>query len=149
MFKVYTGKPSVKYFGKGDTTIKILNGGVVRLLTTGKLGVLGNDSDDAILGVSAKTVATADSDDSVPVMIAEEGVEWEVETDSDGGASATDVGRFCAIDTGDTTNPNATVDISDSVIPAFFITSIVSATKVRGRLGRTALRKPSTHDLDT
>lgn len=148
-FRVYKGKTQVNYFAKGDTTIRIVVGSAVKVGATGKLLNLANDSDDRIIGVSQKLVATGDSADLVPVVMASEDVVFEVETDSDGGAAASDVGRFVAIDTGDTTNPNATVDISDSGIPHFMITEIVSATKVRGYFGRVALRQPQGDAYDS
>jgi len=148
-FRVYKGKPAVEYFTKGDTDLKIVDGSAVVINTSGQLGLPANDSDDKLIGVARKTIATTDSADEVPVLMASEDVVWEVETDSDGGATDTDVGRFCAIDTGDTTNPRATVDIDDSSVPHFLITQVVSSTKVRGRFARTTLRKPATHDLDT
>ena len=150
MFRVYRGKPSVEYFIRpGTDTHTLHNGSAVRFMTTGTIGHLENDSDDVIIGVARKAVAAGDTDNNVPVQVAEEGVVWEVETDSDGGASATDVGRYCAIDTGDTVRNNATVDISDSVVAMFLITQVVSSTLVRGRFARTALRQPATHGLDT
>lgn len=149
MFKLYKGTPQVNYFKKADTTIRIVNGGAVEVAATGALVNPLNDSDDRVIGVSRKTVATADSADLVPVELASEDVTWEVDTDSDGGAAATDIGRFVALDTGDSTNPNASVDISDSGIPHFFITAVVSATKVRGKFGRTALRQPQGDAYDS
>jgi hypothetical protein len=148
-FRVYRGKPIVAYFKKTDTTVNFVDGSAVMLNTSGALALPSNDSNDRILGVCQKNIAAKDSDNNVPVILATEDVEWEVETDSDGGASSTDVGRFCALDTGDTTNPRATVDVSDSTIPHFLITQVVSATKVRGRFARTTLRKPATDRLDT
>lgn len=148
-FKVYRGKPIVVMSRKTDTTTRMIVGSAVQLNASGVLGLPANDSDDKVLGVVQKLIATADTVNDVPVILATEDVEWEVETDSDGGATATDVGRYCAIDTGDTTNPRATVDVSDSDVPHFYIAQFVSATKVRGRFARTALRKPATHDLDT
>lgn len=147
--KVYKGKPPVSYYTKGDTTIRIVDGSVVQLNTSGQLSLIANDSDDKILGVAHKTVALSSTDNDVPVQLAVEDVEWEVTTDSDGGALATDVGRFAAFDTGDTTNPRATLDVNDSTVPHFLITQFVSATKVRGRFARTTLRKPATHDFDS
>lgn len=147
--KVYAGKPQVRYFKKGDTTLKISNGAAVDLRATGALTNVLNDSDDRVIGVARKTVATADSADMVPVQLASEDVIWEADVDSDGGAAATDVGRFVALDTGDTTNWGASVDISDSGIPHFQITEVVSATKVRGRFARTALRQPQGDAYDS
>lgn len=151
MFRLYKGKPTVEYFTRpaADThTLQV--GSAVSLDTAGVIRHLNNDSDDQILGVSAKLVASDVAGTGIPVLMAEENVVWEVETDSDGGASATDVGSMCAIDTGDTARMNGTVDVSDRTIPMFLITEVVSATKVRGRFARTALRRPAvTDNLDS
>ena len=148
-FRVYKGKETIVYSRKTDTTTRFIEGSLVVLNTAGTLGLPANDSDDKIYGVCRKTILAKDSDENVPVALASEDVEYEIDTDSDGGASSTDVGRYAAVDTGDTTNPRATLDVSDSDIPHVFITQFVSATKVRGRLARTSLRKPATHDFDT
>src|SRR3990167_764159 len=137
-FKVYKGKPQINYFGKTDTTVRITNGSAVMLGATGKLLLPNNDSDDRVLGVSLADIpVTADTNGSFPVAFASEEVTWEVDVDSDGGAAATDVGRFVALDTtADTTvNTRASVDVSDSGIPHFYITEVVSGTKVRGKFG--------------
>lgn len=148
-FRVYKGNPQVQYFKKADTTIRVNNGSAVQVGATGALLLPANDSDDRVFGVARRNVALADSSDLVPVELASEEVTWEVETDSDAGAAATDVGRFVALDTGDTTNPRATVDISDSGIPHFLITEVVSASKVRGKFGRTVLRQPQGDAYDS
>lgn len=149
-FKVYKGKPSVEYFTRaGADTHSLLVGSALSMDTTGTVRHISNDSDDRIIGVSGKAGDAGDTITGVPVLIGEEDVVWEVETDSDGGAAATDVGNYCAIDTGDTVNMNATVDISDVTVPAFLITQVVSSTKVRGRFARTALRTPQGDDLDS
>ena len=146
--KVYKGTPQVNYFTKGDTTIRIVDGAALTLSATGRLLNVLNDSDDRIIGVGRKTIAVADTG-PVPVMFPSESVTWEVDVDSDGGAASTDVGRFVALDTTDTNSIGATVDISDSGIPAFYITEVVSATKVRGKFARTALRQPQGDAYDS
>ncbi|MEK6830166.1 MAG: hypothetical protein AABY15_08685 [Nanoarchaeota archaeon] len=151
----YSGKTKLMHFDKADTTVRIVDGGAVQFSAAGKLNDLANDSDDRIFGVCRRTMALADtspdtSGKSVPVEVPVENyTEWLIDTDSDGGASATDVGRYCALDTGDTVNINARADVSDSDIPHILITGVVSATKIIGILARTALSKPATHDFDT
>jgi hypothetical protein len=152
-FKVYKGKPQINYFRKTDTTVRILNGSAVMLGATGRLLLPNNDSDDRVLGVSkADMPVGADTNAVYPVALASEDVTWEVDVDSDGGAAATDVGRFVALDTtADTTGSQirSQVDVSDSGIPHFYITEVVSASLVRGKFGRTALRQPQGDAYDS
>lgn len=151
-FRVYQGKPTVVYKNRaGADTHALEVGSAVAMdsIVAGTITHLAGDSDDKIWGVAQKAGAAGDTIADVPVLMAEESVTWEVETDSDGGAAASDVGTFCAIDTEDTANMNATVDISDKAPAHFLITEVVSATRVRGRFGRTALRQPAGDALDS
>lgn len=149
-FRRWRGKTKFLHYTKGDTTVRIVDGGLVQWNSSGQLTKLNNDSDDRVIGVCRKTVATADTADSVPVEVpVENWVEWLIDTDSDGGAADSDVGRYCAIDTGDSDNVNATVDIDDSTVPHVLITGVRSSTQVIGVLARTAIGKPATHDLDS
>src|SRR3990167_4150950 len=152
-FKVYKGKPQINYFRKTDTTVRMANGSAVMLGATGRLLLPNNDSDDRVLGVlMGNAFVGADTNGLFPVALASEDVTWEVDVDSDGGAAATDVGRFVAVDTTADTTLNeirSQVDVSDSGIPHFYITEVVSATKVRGKFGRTALRQPQGDGYDS
>lgn len=149
MIKVYKGKPTIEYFRKTDTTVRFSKGGLVELALSGNLVVLSNDSTDHPLGILMKDLPLSDSDDLVPVALADERVIWEMDLDASGGAADSDVGRYCAIDTGDTVNVQNTVDIDDTSPPFFLITQVVSSTKVRGILARTALRTPAGDSLDS
>lgn len=136
------GKTKLMHFKKGDTTHSLRAGGVVRLDDSANLVPLLNDTSDfRALGVCRQTVTITDSSQlSIPVEVpVENGVEWLIDTDSDAGASASDVGRYCAFDTATASDSeSARVDISDTTIRAVFITGIVSASKVRGILAKQA-----------
>lgn len=153
MFKVYTGKPVVKHFRKTDTTIRVRSGSAVMLGATGRLLLPNNDSDDRVLGVALQNIhVDADTNALYAVALAGEDIVWEVDVDSDGGAVSSDVGRFVALDTtADTTGSEvrSQVDVSDSGIPHFMITEVLSGTKVRGIFGRTALRQPQGDAYDS
>lgn len=136
------GKTKLMHFKKGDTTHSLRAGGLVRLDDSANLIPLANDSSDfRCLGVCRQTVTITDSTQtSIPVEVPiENGVEWLIDTDSDSGASASDVGRFCALDTATVSDSEATrVDVSDTTIRAVFITGVVNGGKVRGVIARTA-----------
>lgn len=135
-------------FKKGDTTHSIADGGLVKLDDSSNLIPPANDSTDngRILGVARLSVALTDTSSwagapMVPVEVPiERMVEWEIDADSDAGAAASDVGRYCGIDTtggnsvaaGDSAGTR--VDISDTAIRTVGITGLISASKVRGVL---------------
>lgn len=153
MIRVYKSKPQVEYFRKTDTSDNIRVGSAVMVDATGRLVLPNNDSDDRVIGVAAQDIlVSADTNAYYSVELASEEVTWEADVDSDGGAAATDVGRFVALDTdADTTGAEvrSQVDVSDSGIPHFFITQVVSASLVRGKFGRTALRQPQGDAYDS
>ena len=138
MFRKISGKTKTMYFKK-DTTEQVRDGSLVTFnLDSGQVVRVGNDSDDKIVGVARRNDTLADST-VVPVEVAvESAVEYEVETDSDGGAVDSDVGRLINIDTVGGNSVNAgdsagmRVDVSDSVAGSFLITRVISTTKVRG-----------------
>jgi len=124
--KRYRGKTKLMHFRKTDTTTQLKDGAFVRLDADGTLGNLLNDTDDRILGVCRQDVAAADSTQlSIPVEVpVEDYVEFEVDLDSDGAASSTDVGRYCAIDTTTDSGLGDRVDISDTANRQFLVTAV-------------------------
>lgn len=128
------------YFRKTDATTSLKDGGAVRLDNDGTLGNLLNDTDDRIIGICRKTIAATDTAfvgaPLVPVQVpVEDFVEWEVDLDSDGGASATDVGRYCAIDTAQASDSESThIDISDTGIRHFLVTGVSDTVVDRARV---------------
>ena len=147
MFRRATGKTKLMYFKKQDTAVAdvIMEGGLVGLNDSGKLQYCGNDSTDRVIGVAKMSVSAIDTSSWntapwLPVEVpVESGVEWDIDTDSDGGAADSDVGRYVAVDTATASDCAATrVDISDTANPQVFITKVISATKVRGVLSKTA-----------
>ena len=66
-------------------------------------------------------------------------MEWLIDTDSDGGAADSDVGRYCAVDTAQASDSESTrVDVNDTAQRTVLVTGIVSATKIIGVLAKSA-----------
>jgi hypothetical protein len=116
----------------------------VSITDSGTVTPVRNDSTDRVIGVARRNDTTTDSS-LVPVEVpVEANVEWRVETDSDGGAADSDIGRYCAFDTaggnsvlaGDSCGMR--VDINDTAVRQFYITGRESATVVRGIITRMA-----------
>lgn len=157
MFRRYKGKTKLMQFKKTDTTAasSLREGSLVGLTDSGNLTYLANDSTDRIIGVCCETIAATDTSSwknapmvSVEVPV-ENAVEWEIDTDSDGGATDSDVGRYCSIDTATAGDSESTrVDISDTTQRNIFITGIISATKIRGVIARSAFNKPAFDTTD-
>jgi len=131
-------------FFKGDTAREVRDGGLVELSDSATVIPLRNDTTDRPLGVARRNDTTTDSS-LVPVEVpVEDYVEWVIDVDSDAGASDSDVGRYCAIDTTGGNNVLAgdsagmRVDISDTAIRTILITGRISATQVRGVIARRA-----------
>jgi len=140
-FKRYRGKTKLMYFKKTDTTAasSLKEGSLVGFTDSGNLTYLANDSTDEVIGVCRQTVATADTSSwqnapMVPVEVpVENAVEWLIDTDSDGGAADSDIGRYCAVDTVTTSDSESTrVDINDTTQRAVLITGVQSSTKIIG-----------------
>jgi hypothetical protein len=137
------------YF-KGDTAAEIREGALVMLTDSATVSRVRNDStNDKIIGVARRSDTTTDSA-LIPIEVpVESAVEWLIDTDTVGGATDSDVGRFVTVDTeggtkaGDSGSVN--VDISDSgsatVATSVFITGIVSATKITGVISHTAFHQ--------
>lgn len=144
-FKRYRGKTKLMYFEK-DTTEQTRDGGLVTFnIDSGQIVRAGNDSNDKIIGVARRNDTVADSTTDVPVEVpVENAVEWLIDTDSDGGAADSDVGKLVGVDTvggasvaaGDSAGMR--LDISDSVNGMVVITKVVSATQVIGVLANSA-----------
>lgn len=145
MFIKHRGKTKFMYFKKTDTTNQLKAGGLVQLDDSSNLEPVRNDSTDRPLGVCRQDVALTDSTNLlIPVEVpVENAVEWLIDVDSDAGATDSDVGRFCAVDTtgggsvlaGDSCGMRA--DVSDTAIRQIFITGRVSATRIIGVIAKT------------
>ena len=147
-----SGKTKLMYFRKTDTTVNssLRDGSLVGLTDSGNLTPLANDSTDRIIGVSRLRVTATDTSSwqgapMVPVEVpVENAVEWLIDTDSDGGAVDSDVGRFCSVDTAQASDSESTrVDISDTAFRNILITGIVSATRIRGVIARSLFNNPA------
>ena len=134
------------HFKKLDTTNQLRDGGLVQLDDSANLEPVRNDSTDRPLGVCRMNVGLTDSTQlSIPVEVpVENAVEWLIDVDSDAGASDSDVGRYCAVDTtgggsvlaGDSCGMR--VDVSDTAIRQILITGRISASRVVGVIAKTA-----------
>lgn len=166
MFVLHRGKTKIMYFKKSDTTREVRNGGLVCINDSGSVAPPRNDSTDRAVGVcrvNDTVIDTAFQSDAsgnispiigfVPVQVpVENAVEWLIDADSDGGATDTDFGRYCAVDTTGGNSVNAgdsagmRVDISDTAIRQIYITGRLSATRVIGVIARSAFNQPLGQD---
>lgn len=145
-FILSRGKTKLMHFKKLDTTNQLRDGGLVQLDDSANLEPVRNDSTDRPLGVCRMNVGLTDSTQlSIPVEVpVENAVEWLIDVDSDAGASDSDVGRYCAVDTtgggsvlaGDSCGMR--VDVSDTAIRQILITGRISASRVVGVIAKTA-----------
>lgn len=142
------------YF-KGDTAREVRDGSLVSLTDSATVVPLRNDSTDRVIGVARSNDTVTDSS-LVPVEVpVENAVEWLINTDSDGGAVDSDVGRYIAVDTaggasvsaGDSAATN--VDVSDTAQRTVLVTGVVSATQVIGVLAKSAFGPARQLDADT
>ncbi len=148
-FVRFRGKTKLMHFKKADTTHALSDGSLVKLDDSSNVIPCTNDTTDRPIGVCRQTVALTDTSNAlVPVEVpVENAVEWLIDTDTDGGALDSDVGRYCAVDTAQASDSNSTrVDISDTTIRQVLITGIVSATKVRGVIARSAWNRSISGD---
>lgn len=168
MFTLYRGKTKIMYLKKSDTAKEVRNGSLVGFNDSGSIAPLRNDSTDRAIGVcrvndtltdtafglNDLTLGGANSTPGlVPVEVPVENfVEWLIDTDSDAGATDTDFGRYCAIDTTGGNSVSAgdscatRVDISDTAIKQIYITGRLSASKVIGVIARSALNFGAVQD---
>jgi preprotein translocase subunit Sec63 len=138
-FKRYRGKTKFIHVPKNDTTSLIVPGAVIRLTDSGATYITKDTNDERLVGIARDNIAVTDTTKKLAVEVPiENGVEWLIDTDSDGGAADTDIGSYCAIDTGDTVNPGATVDINDTAPRLVYITGRKSATQIYGVICKSA-----------
>lgn len=141
-FRHKTGRTKLMRLLKRATLlIPIVKGDWLELSDTGAAGLYRSISDTALLrpplfGVAAQDVATTNTTaDLISVEVPLENyVEWEFDTDSDGGLVASDVGGLRDIDT-----LGRNIDRSLSANKNFRITRFISATKGVGVLNRGAV----------
>lgn len=155
------------YFKKSDTAREVRNGGLVTINDSGSVAPLRNDSTDRAVGVCRVndtvtdtafglndiTMGSVQNPGMVPVEVpVENAVEWLIDTDSDAGATDTDLGRYCAIDTTGGNSVSAgdscgmRIDISDTAIKQIYITGRLSASRVIGVIARTAFNFGAVQD---
>lgn len=144
-FRKHKGKTKTMYFRKTDTTAasSLRDGSLVGITDSGNLTPLANDTTDRVVGVCRLRVTATDTSSwpgapFVPVEVpVENAVVWRINTDSDGGAVDSDVGRYCSVDTAtDSDSESTRVDVSDTAQRTVLITGIESGTVVYGVLAK-------------
>lgn len=143
MIRRLSGKTKIMYF-EGDTAREVRSGGLVGFTDSGTVVPLRNDTTDRVVGVAKRNDTVSDSA-MVPVEVPiEQWVEWEFDTDSDGGLSDSDVGAAIAVDTtggnsvGAGDSAGTRLDVSDVTFRLMRVTRRISATRGVGVLVRSA-----------
>ena len=144
-FVRYRGKTKLMHFRKTDTTVasSLRDGSLVGITDSGNLTYLANDTTDRVVGVCRLRVTATDTSSwqgapFVPVEVpVENAVEWVIDTDTDGGAADSDVGRYCSVDTAQASDSESTrVDVNDTGQRTVLITRVVSGTRIIGVLAK-------------
>lgn len=123
------------YFPK-TASVAINTGGFQKFVAAGTLTPCISDTGEYIVGVSRETYAASDTTTKqiaieVPTELY---VEWEFDTDSDGGLADSDVGNYRDLDTTGTK-----LDASASTDKMILVTKCLSTTKGIGVLAKTAI----------
>ena len=131
-FRRASGRTKVMYFPKPSAVTLPAN--IFMKFATPSTGVLAraiSDTGEAIVGVLRDSYASTDTTENrVPIEVPlEKWVEWEFDTDSDGGLTDTHVGQYLDLDT-----TGGNVDVSASTDDAILVTKRISATKGLGVL---------------
>lgn len=134
-FRRATGRTKLLEFPKAAAVITLEAGDLVQLSADGQVNRWASDTAALVVGVCRETL-TDTGTGAVKIEVPTElFVEWEFDTDSDGGLADSDVGRFVDVDT------NSDVDVSASTEDTVYVTKRISATKGRGVFARTPLNK--------
>lgn len=138
-FKRASGKSKLMPFPKSATFTSVVTGDTngksglpCQLSTAGQVDRWASDTAAGLLGFVRDIVAATDTSTNqvlveVPIELF---VEFEFDTDSDGGLADSDVGRYVDVDT------NGLVDVSTSTEDTILVTKKISATKGRGVVAR-------------
>ena len=141
-----SGRTKLIYLPK-TPSIAIDAGEYLKLNDSGGVRPAISAANERIVGASRDSHATSDTT-SNPIAVEvpiEQWVEWEVDTDSDGGAADSDVGGYRDLDT-----LGANIDVSATTDKVFLITRVKSATKVVGVLAKSAVNSwDATADIST
>lgn len=131
----HAGRTKLIYLPK-TPSIAYDAGEFLKLNSSGGVRPAISDTNEMIVGVSRDSHATTDTT-SNPIAVEvplENYVEWEVDTDSDGGASASDIGGLRDLDT-----TGGNIDMNVTTDKVFLILRVISATKVVGTLAKSAV----------
>lgn len=108
--------------------------------TSSKILACISDTNELIIGVSRESWAASDTTTNqtaveVPLEL---WVEWEIDTDSDGGLADTDIFGYRDLDT-----TGANLDASASTDDVLFVTKKISATKGVVVIAKSAINTPT------
>jgi hypothetical protein len=133
MFRRKAGRTKLIELPKANS-VAISNGEWLKLTGTGRVTPAVGDTNELLIGVSRDSYASDTTAEAVSIEVPLElMVEWEFDTDSDGGLTDTHVGAFLDLDT-----LGANVDVSSSVQDTILVVRRISATKGVGVLARGA-----------
>lgn len=127
-----SGKTKLLHLPKASQ-VAITPNTVMKFNNIGGVIIAVSDTNERLVGVSRDSWATSDTTKrliAVEVPI-EKYVEWEIDTDSDGGLTDTMIGTLRDLDT-----LGANLDASATTDGVFLVTGVISATKGVGVLVR-------------
>lgn len=132
LYKENGSKPHIEYKRKKASETFTVND-LVYIDGDGVLTKLTDGAAFPIFGLIQKAVAATDDDYAsttrVPVLVAGSEAEYLMDV-STGSAAATDVGEYCDVD------DHNSVDVTASTNNDIYVTEVLSATKVVGKLAR-------------
>lgn len=136
MIKRFAGRTKIIYLKKADS-VAIDAGEMVKFSTAdpGFVAPSTGDTDERLIGVARDSYASDTTNELVAIEVpTEPWVEWEFDTDSDGGLADTDVGYYRGLDT-----LGANIDVSLTNNETFLVTKKISTTKGVGILVSTVV----------
>jgi len=131
----YTGKFHVEWYPKKVSTV-MTNQDLVYLDSNGFVAPAVDDAAIVPIGLIQKSIAATDSDyastTDVPVLVGDADSEYLVDV-GNGSAATTDIGEWCDVDG---TYPDTKIDVAASSYDIWFVTKIVSTSKVVAKLAK-------------
>jgi len=128
------GRTKLIYLPK-TSAIAVAAGEFMKTNSSGGILPCISDTNELIVGVSRDSHAATDTAVSMAVEVPLENyVEFEIDTDSDGGAADSDVGGYRDLDT-----TGGNIDMSSSVDKVLLVLRVISATKVVATLAKSAV----------
>jgi len=111
-------------------------GDLVYIDSNGYIAPAVDDAAIVPVGLIMKAIAATDSDyasaTNVPILVGDVDAEFEIDVGT-GSAATTDIGEWCDVDG---TYPDTKIDVSSSSYDIWFVTRIISTTKVVAKLAK-------------